>query len=80
MTNKVDFILLYFTLLMNACLFSVIGCIVLVMAYGQVTCFLLASYRQTQNIRMKLFRSILRQDIGWYDTQEIGELNTRLTE
>ncbi len=31
-------------------------------------------------IRKKLFQSILKQDIGWFDTYKTGELNNRLTE
>jgi hypothetical protein len=31
-------------------------------------------------IRKKLFQSILKQDIGWFDIYKTGELNNRLTE
>ena len=31
-------------------------------------------------IRAKFFESILRQDIGFFDTNSVGELNTRLAE
>ena len=36
--------------------------------------------RQTRAIRVRLFESILRQDIGWFDIYKSGELNNRLTE
>jgi ABC-type multidrug transport system fused ATPase/permease subunit len=39
----------------------------------------MASQRQTQLIRKKLFSSIMRQDIGWFDTYKIKELTSRLT-
>ena len=57
-----------------------IGAIVLVVAYIQVACWQNASYNQSMKIRINLFQSILRQDIGWFDTHESGELNTRLSE
>ena len=34
--------------------------------------------RQTNKIRIEYFRSILRQDVGYFDTHNAGELNTRL--
>ena len=52
----------------------------MIFAYGQVTFWLMAAFRQTRQIRIKLFRAILRQDIGWFDTHEAGELNTRIAE
>jgi ABC-type multidrug transport system fused ATPase/permease subunit len=36
--------------------------------------------KQTRKIRKLLFRSILRQEIGWFDVYKSGELTTRLTE
>ena len=40
----------------------------------------ISAYRQTQRIRKAFYRSILRQDIGWFDVNETAELNTRLSE
>lgn len=62
------------------CLFSVIGCGVIVFGYMELAFWQIAAYRQTQRIRVSLFQSILRQEIGWFDVHEIGELNTRLSE
>ncbi|XP_021353533.1 multidrug resistance protein 1-like isoform X2 [Mizuhopecten yessoensis] len=53
---------------------------VLVCAYFQVTFWILSSERQIHRIRKAFFRNIMRQDIGWFDTHETGELNTRLTD
>lgn len=63
-------------------LFSMVdvACGVLVCAYGQVCFWLLASNRQAQKLRCELFRAVLKQEIGWFDTHEIGELNNRLSE
>lgn len=58
----------------------VIGVIVLVCGYAQVSFWMTASERQSHRIRNKFFYSVLSQDIGWFDTHETGELNTRLAE
>jgi len=39
-----------------------------------------ACERQLNIIRKKFFRSILRQEVGWFDVNSVGELNTRLNE
>ena len=41
-------------------------------------CLKVAASRQTKRLRVALFKSILRQDISWYDTNKTGELNTKL--
>ena len=33
-----------------------------------------------REIRTSLFKSILKQEIGWFDVYKSGELTTRLTE
>ena len=58
----------------------VIACVVLVTAYGQVAFWLISAYEQGQRMREHLFRNMIRQNIGWFDTQETGELNTRLAD
>ena len=52
----------------------------MVVGYVQVTFWSLAAYRQGQRIRTLLFRSLLKQEIGWFDVHESGELNNRLSE
>ena len=52
----------------------------LVVAYGQMAFWSLTATRQVKKMRLAFFRSILKQDIGWFDTTEPGELNSRLTE
>ena len=39
-----------------------------------------AAYRQTKRMRLAFFRSILRQEIGWFDVNPTAELNNRLSE
>ncbi|OWK06514.1 hypothetical protein Celaphus_00011923, partial [Cervus elaphus hippelaphus] len=36
--------------------------------------------RQTKRIRKQFFHSVLAQDISWFDSCDIGELNTRMTD
>ena len=40
----------------------------------------LSAYRQTRRMRQAFYKSILRQDIGWFDVTEANELSTRLAE
>ena len=40
----------------------------------------ISAYRQTRKMRMAFYRSILRQDIGWFDVNNTAELSTRLSE
>uniref|UniRef100_A0A8C9W2N8 ATP-binding cassette, sub-family B (MDR/TAP), member 4 n=1 Tax=Scleropages formosus TaxID=113540 RepID=A0A8C9W2N8_SCLFO len=63
-----------------AIFYSVMGVIVLVAAYLQVALWTLAAGRQIKRIRKKFFHAIIHQEIGWFDVNEAGELNTRLTD
>ena len=40
----------------------------------------LSAERQVHKMRMAMFRNIINQEIGWFDTHSSGELGTRLTE
>lgn len=40
----------------------------------------LTAERQVYKMRLAMFRSIIHQEIGWFDTHTSGELNSRLTE
>uniref|UniRef100_A0A668RTY9 ABC-type xenobiotic transporter n=1 Tax=Oreochromis aureus TaxID=47969 RepID=A0A668RTY9_OREAU len=64
----------------HAICFSIMGAGVLVTAYLQVALWALAAGRQVKRIRILFFHQIMRQDIGWFDVNETGELNTRLTD
>ncbi|XP_073920938.1 ATP-dependent translocase ABCB1 isoform X2 [Castor canadensis] len=57
-----------------------IGAGVLVAAYIQVSFWCLAAGRQINKIRKKFFHAIVKQEIGWFDVHDVGELNTRLTD
>uniref|UniRef100_A0A3Q2QK45 ABC transmembrane type-1 domain-containing protein n=1 Tax=Fundulus heteroclitus TaxID=8078 RepID=A0A3Q2QK45_FUNHE len=60
--------------------YSILGAVVLIAAYLQVSLWTLAAGRQVKRIRKLFFHRIMQQDIGWFDVNETGELNTRLTE
>ncbi|NXD92614.1 MDR1 protein, partial [Chaetorhynchus papuensis] len=57
-----------------------IGFAVLVLSIIQVWTFLVTATRQTARIRQKFFFSVLHQEMAWFDTTQIGTLNTRLTD
>ncbi|XP_053373066.1 ATP-dependent translocase ABCB1-like isoform X2 [Mercenaria mercenaria] len=59
--------------------FIAIGCAVIVVGYGQVMFWMVASERQTHRIRKSFYRNVMRQNIGWFDTHESGEMNSRIT-
>uniref|UniRef100_A0A8C2C7I8 ABC-type xenobiotic transporter n=1 Tax=Cyprinus carpio TaxID=7962 RepID=A0A8C2C7I8_CYPCA len=60
--------------------YSIMGFVVLVAAYMQVAFWTLAAGRQVKKLRKKFFHSIMKQEIGWFDINETGQLNTRLTD
>ncbi|ELW48095.1 Multidrug resistance protein 1 [Tupaia chinensis] len=60
--------------------YSGIGAGVLVAAYIQVSFWCLAAGRQINKIRKQFFHAIMRQEVGWFDVHDVGELNTRLTD
>uniref|UniRef100_UPI00398F70C7 ATP-dependent translocase ABCB1 n=1 Tax=Pristiophorus japonicus TaxID=55135 RepID=UPI00398F70C7 len=57
-----------------------IGLAVMIAAYMQITFWSLAAAKQTKKIRRSFFHAVLRQEIGWFDVSQAGELNTRLTD
>ncbi|NXQ68859.1 MDR1 protein, partial [Quiscalus mexicanus] len=57
-----------------------IGFAVLILSIVQVWTFLVTATRQTARIRQKFFFAVLHQEMAWFDTTQIGALNTRLTD
>uniref|UniRef100_A0A8C5SUG8 ABC transmembrane type-1 domain-containing protein n=1 Tax=Laticauda laticaudata TaxID=8630 RepID=A0A8C5SUG8_LATLA len=70
-------IILYFR---YAYWYSAIGAGVLVCSYAYISCWTLAAGRQVKRIRQQFFHAIMRQEVGWFDINDAGELNTRLIE
>ncbi|XP_056375087.1 ATP-dependent translocase ABCB1-like isoform X3 [Hyla sarda] len=57
-----------------------LGCAALFAGYIQISFWTLNAGRQVRRIRQNFFHAVLRQEIGWFDVNAAGELNTRLTE
>ncbi|XP_038653369.1 ATP-dependent translocase ABCB1-like isoform X2 [Scyliorhinus canicula] len=51
----------------------------LLCAYIQVSFWVMTSARQTRRLRKIFFHTLLRKEIGWFDVNPVGQLNTRLT-
>ncbi|KAA0703350.1 Multidrug resistance protein 1 [Triplophysa tibetana] len=64
----------------HAIYYSIMGFVVLIAAYMQVAFWTLAAGRQVKRLRISFFHCIMKQEIGWFDVNETGELNTRLTD
>jgi len=68
------------TVARQSVIFSILALAVWVFGWGQVTFWNLQASRQINRIRVAFFRSILRQEIGYFDINSTGELNTRLAD
>ena len=51
-----------------------------VFSYFQIAFSVMPAEKSAIKMRTGLFRSIMRQNIGWFDVYKSGELNNRLTE
>ncbi|KAJ1887790.1 hypothetical protein LPJ66_008927, partial [Kickxella alabastrina] len=59
--------------------FLILGIIMWVVSYGVNLCWSVAAENQGLRIREMYYESIMRQDIGWFDVVETGNLTTRIT-
>ncbi|XP_013110696.2 ATP-dependent translocase ABCB1 [Stomoxys calcitrans] len=59
---------------------TMIGVIMLLGSYISVTLFNYAAHAQILRIRGKFFRSVLHQDMAWYDVNQSGEVASRMNE
>uniref|UniRef100_A0A803T588 ABC-type xenobiotic transporter n=1 Tax=Anolis carolinensis TaxID=28377 RepID=A0A803T588_ANOCA len=64
----------------HAYYFIAIGFSVLALTWIQIWTFVTSSARQTARIRDKFFFAVLHQEMAWFDSTQIGTLNTRLTD
>ena len=53
---------------------------VFILSYLEVLLFELASERQVKKIRLAFFKSVLKQEIGWFDVHGSGELTSMTVE
>nr|XP_006823097.1 PREDICTED: multidrug resistance protein 3-like [Saccoglossus kowalevskii] len=64
----------------NTLYFVAIGAGVFVAAYVQIASLVSTSEHQSNRMRTVFFAAVLKQEIGWFDTHESGELTTRLSD
>ncbi|XP_027629646.1 bile salt export pump isoform X3 [Tupaia chinensis] len=57
-----------------------VAVLVFVAGYMQICFWVIAAARQIQKIRTIYFRKIMRMEIGWFDCNSVGELNTRFSD
>eukprot|EP00164_Ancoracysta_twista_P001384 GFYU01001804.1.p1 GENE.GFYU01001804.1~~GFYU01001804.1.p1 ORF type:complete len:1235 (+),score=430.50 GFYU01001804.1:168-3872(+) len=60
-------------------LFAWLAFAVFVAGIFQVGCWTLVAERQANTIRVEYFKAILRQDVGWFDVSDPGQLSTRIS-
>ncbi|KAJ1842409.1 hypothetical protein LPJ73_005812, partial [Coemansia sp. RSA 2703] len=60
-------------------LFFILGIVMWVVSFGVNACWAVSAENQGLRIRKLYYKSIMRQDIGWFDTIKTGELTTRIT-
>ncbi|KAG8176437.1 hypothetical protein JTE90_026655 [Oedothorax gibbosus] len=60
-------------------LYIAVGIATVLCNYFMVSCFTLAAVNQAFKIKSLFMASILKQDIGWYDTTETGDFASRIT-
>ncbi|XP_036400577.1 bile salt export pump-like isoform X2 [Megalops cyprinoides] len=57
-----------------------IGTTVFILGYCQISLWVRSAARQIQIIRKMYFRKVMRMEIGWFDCNSSGELNTRMSD
>ncbi|OCT75763.1 hypothetical protein XELAEV_18030950mg [Xenopus laevis] len=57
-----------------------LGSAVFVLSLIQIWTFLVSATRQIMRIRQTFFKAVLHQDMAWFDSNQVGTLNTRLTD
>ncbi|XP_062966992.1 bile salt export pump isoform X1 [Cynocephalus volans] len=57
-----------------------IAAAVLITGYFQICLWVIAAAHQIRKIRRIYFRKIMRMEIGWFDCNSVGELNTRFSD
>ncbi|KAM4602093.1 bile salt export pump isoform 2-T2 [Polymixia lowei] len=57
-----------------------IGAAVFLLGYLQISLWVTSAARQIQIIRRLYFSKVMRMEIGWFDCNSVGELNTRMSD
>lgn len=61
-------------------LYVYIGLFVYFSSLIQITCWQIACERQIHRIRLGFFKSVLRQELSWFDTNRSGELSSKFND
>ena len=64
----------------QAIYFIYVGVGVIIFGFIGMTSWIWTAERQVFKIRRLFFRSIMRQSVGWFDKQQVGDLTARLAE
>ncbi|XP_051842179.1 bile salt export pump isoform X1 [Antechinus flavipes] len=56
------------------------GLLIFLLGYLQICLWVIAAAHQIQKMRQIYFRKVMRMEIGWFDCNSVGELNTRISD
>ena len=65
---------------MQSIYFAIIGIAVGVTAFLHIACSEAFGERLMHRVRCEFFRSVLRQDMSWFDKNSTGAITTRMNE
>ncbi|ESO88014.1 hypothetical protein LOTGIDRAFT_126879, partial [Lottia gigantea] len=60
--------------------YIIIGSSVIILGYIQISVWMITAERQIHRIRLTFYGNILKQDIRWFDLNDSGQLNSRLSD
>ncbi|XP_047125214.1 ATP-dependent translocase ABCB1 isoform X2 [Hydra vulgaris] len=63
-----------------AIFYCILAAAMFVCSFFQAAFWSLSAARQVHKIRIKFYKSILQQDVGWFDVNDPGTLTTRLSD
>ena len=58
--------------------FVVVGIIDIITGFTEVYCWSLVGERITKRFRVRYVEAILKQEIGWFDTEGAGQMTTKV--
>ncbi|PVU93215.1 hypothetical protein BB559_003386, partial [Furculomyces boomerangus] len=63
----------------NSLIFVLVAIAMFIISYGQSAIFSVTAERQTLRIREAYYKSVLKQDMAWFDKTATGDLTTRIS-
>uniref|UniRef100_A0A9J2PQC9 Uncharacterized protein n=1 Tax=Ascaris lumbricoides TaxID=6252 RepID=A0A9J2PQC9_ASCLU len=64
----------------NVYIYAAVGVTMVIITIMQYICFKNASLNIARNVRSEYMRSLLRQNVGWFDSQKSGTITSQLNE